>query len=121
MHEVSLIRSVLTQVEHLVAAQRGRAVQTIRLQCGPLSGVEPALLLSAFELLRDGSDFCETSLVVEEVPLRARCLDCDTLFAPERFCFVCPRCGGDRTAVTQGDALMLESIELEPAAESEPV
>lgn len=119
MHEFSLVRSLLAQVEQIVAEQGGGTVRTIRLRCGSLSGVEPALLLSAFELLRVENDLRNTSLSIEEVLLEASCQKCHAVFVPERFCFTCPVCGSDRTEVIQGDALVLESIELEAIAERE--
>lgn len=119
MHEVSLVRSLLAQVGRIVASQGGGAVRMIRLQCGPLSGVEPALVSSAFELLRVESDFADASLSIDEVPLEALCHQCRAVFMPERFRFACPRCGSQDTDVIQGDAMILESIELEPLAERE--
>ena len=48
MHEMSLARCLLAQVGHLVEAHGGGTVRSIRVQLGPLSGVEPLLLASAF-------------------------------------------------------------------------
>ena len=119
MHELSLMRSLVTQVEQLVADHGGGIVREIRLQCGPLSGIEPVLMKSAFELLRDEHAFAAATLAIEEVKLAARCGKCQTMFHPERFRFVCPECGSVDSEVVQGESVVLESIELEPHSESE--
>jgi hydrogenase nickel incorporation protein HypA/HybF len=86
-----------------------------------MAGVEPALVCSAFELLRAESNLGDTTLLIEEVQLQARCKSCATEFMPCQFRFSCPHCGGADTLVVQGDALILESIEFEPLAESEVI
>ena len=119
MHELSLVRSLLNQVERLVADHGGGIVREIRLQCGPLSGIEPVLMRSAFELLKGEHAFAAATLVIAEVTLAVRCGNCQTTFHPVRFHFVCPECGCGDTEVTQGESVVLESIELEPHSESE--
>jgi hydrogenase nickel incorporation protein HypA/HybF len=119
MHELSLVRSLVTQVEQLVADHGGGIVREIRLQCGSLSGVEPALMKSAFELLKHKTALGDATLVIEEIALAARCGKCQTMFHSERFHFVCPQCGSIDTEVVQGESVVLESIELEPHLERE--
>ncbi len=121
MHEISLVRSLIAQVEQLVAREGSGAVRTIHLQCGPLSGVEPTLMKSAFELLRQESALSDASLLIEQTPLKAVCRECQIEFRPERFRFVCPRCGCVDVEVIAGDAVILESIELEPLSAGECV
>ncbi len=116
MHEVALVRSLVAQVEHIVADQGGGVVKSIRLKCGSLAGVEPALVSSAFELMRAEGKLGDALLVIEEVPLQLRCQTCMTEFGLHQFRFVCPHCGSGHTEIVQGDALILESIELEPLA-----
>ena len=67
MHEFSLVRSLLEQVGRIVTSQGGRAAVEVRVEIGPLSGVEPLLVKAAFaQLAGDGT------LIIDEVPLTAR-------------------------------------------------
>ena len=67
MHEVSLVRSLLEQVDRVVTSQGGRAAVEVCVEIGPLSGVEPLLVKEAFtQLAGDGT------LIIDEVPLTAR-------------------------------------------------
>ena len=105
MHEVSLVRSLLEQVDRIVTSQSGRAAVEVRVEIGPLSGVEPLLVKAAFAQLNgDGT------LIIDEVPLTARCDSCHTEFELEHFCFVCPHCGSRETCVVCGDAFRLLSV-----------
>ncbi len=117
MHEMSLIRSLMTQVGQLVAANGGGTLRQVHVQVGPLSCVEPALLSSAWEQLHDEAALGAATLEIEEVPLTARCQTCDAEFQPVRFRFRCPRCGGTRTEVISGDGVVLHSIVLDDAEE----
>ena len=102
-------------------AHGGGTVRSIRVQLGPLSGVEPLLLASAWERVRCDATLGEATLEVEEVPLEARCRTCHNEFQPVRFCFRCPRCGGTETDVVRGENVVLRSIVLDDAEEGTAV
>jgi hydrogenase nickel incorporation protein HypA/HybF len=116
MHERSLALALLEQVEAHAAAQGAMRVEEVCVQVGPLAGVEPLLLHSAFEQVADGSIAGSARLVIAEVSLVARCLDCETEFVVERFRFACPICSSSKTQLLQGDAVVLESIRIEDNA-----
>ena len=50
MHELSVCQSIIDQVTRVAEQHQGSQVEKIYLQVGPLSGVEPKLLQSAFPL-----------------------------------------------------------------------
>jgi hydrogenase nickel incorporation protein HypA/HybF len=114
---MSLVRSLLRQVAELRAAQAGAAVREVRVEVGPLAGVEPLLLAAAFERLAGQWGLEQAVMRVDEVPLEAQCSQCQTIFAVEGFRFVCPHCGEMRLRVVRGDALVLESVVFVTSAE----
>jgi hydrogenase nickel incorporation protein HypA/HybF len=115
MHEMSLVRSLMAQVEQLVTSNGGGTLRRARVQIGPLSGVEPALMASAWEQLCAAGGLAGATLEIEEVPLVARCRNCDLPFQPVRFRFRCPACGRAETEIVSGDGIILHSIALEDA------
>jgi len=115
VHEFTVVRSLLEQVDRIVAEQGGGDIEEIRIRCGDFSGVEPNLVAEAFELLRVGSRWQETRLRVEVEPLIARCESCGTTFEPDRFRFRCPACGAPTVREVSGDRVILESITLRTA------
>ena len=115
MHELSLVRSLMVQVGQIVAQNGGGVVRQVLVQIGPLSGVEGALMSSAWEQLCSRAALGEAMLEIEEVPLVALCRSCQTTFEPVRFCFFCPSCGGTQTETVSGDGVTLHSIVLDDA------
>ena len=120
MHEQSLIRTLLKQVEEIRRQHDAEQVVEVRVEVGPLSGVEPLLLESAFEQLVPDSMAVGARLVIDEVSLLARCASCDCDFEVDDFVFRCHQCGGN-VRVVRGDELQLVSVSLRngaPAGES---
>jgi len=109
MHEQSLVRSLLKQVETLRCEYDGGYVSEVRVEKGPLSGVESFLLSGAFELLSKGTAAEDAILVIDEVPLMAKCKLCSRDFEINNFVFRCPVCSGN-VKVTRGDEFHLISV-----------
>ncbi|RMG35760.1 MAG: hydrogenase maturation nickel metallochaperone HypA [Planctomycetota bacterium] len=112
MHETSLVAALLRQVARLAREHRAAAVEEIRVEMGPLSGVERPLIELAFAELADGTVCRGARLRVEEVPLEAVCCDCGARFEIQRFRFRCRRCDSPRLEVLRGDAFRLVDVVL---------
>jgi len=112
MHEMSLVRTLLAQVGEIVAANGGSALRCVRVQVGPLAGVEPALMATAWKQLSADAGCGDATLEVEEVPLVAHCRGCDRTFQPLHFRFRCPTCGTAETETISGDGVILQSVVL---------
>ncbi|MDA1013799.1 MAG: hydrogenase maturation nickel metallochaperone HypA [Planctomycetota bacterium] len=112
MHEASLVRSLLRQVSDLLIAHDGQAVETIRVEMGPLSGVDRTLVEIAFQQQGDTTPCRGATLTIEEVPLSAVCRDCGDEFEIERFRFQCPACNSSRVQVTGGDEFRLIDVDM---------
>src|SRR5689334_2516549 len=94
MHELSIALSILDLVAEGAEPHGGR-VAAVHLRLGPLSGVVPEALVSAFELAREGTSLAEAELVVESVPIIAYCPACAAEVTPPSFPeLCCPTCGG---------------------------
>jgi hydrogenase nickel incorporation protein HypA/HybF len=80
---------------------------------GPLAGVVPDLLSTAFPLAAAGSRMEHAVLDLVDAPIRVRCQTCgaETEAAMNRL--ICGACGDWHTQVISGDDLLLESVELE--------
>ena len=113
MHEVSLVRSLIHQVETIVANEGGGKVSEIHVAIGPLSGVDPMLVQSAFELLAPEFHLVDTALSIDCVNLEATCRRCGDSFEVESFRFQCPACQSRSVRITKGDEFQLLSISVE--------
>jgi hydrogenase nickel incorporation protein HypA/HybF len=121
MHEMSLVRSLLTQVERLAAEHAATAVTEIEVEIGPLSGVEPVLVREAFDLLVATSAVPHATLKIDQVPLLCRCGDCRQQFELVSFRFKCPHCGSTEVQITSGDQFRLLNVTIETEQPAEQV
>ena len=112
MHEQSLAKNLLLQADAIRREHHASRITEIRVEIGPLSGVEPPLLTSAFYRLSSDDPFCDAVLAIDQVDLVGQCRDCNEEFLIQDFNFCCPKCSGN-IRVTRGDELHLVSVSLE--------
>lgn len=118
MHEQSLTNALLTQVDAIRRRHNAERVTEVRVEVGPLSGVEPLLLATAFEQLAPQSSAAGSRLVIDEVALLAECQPCGREFEVQNFVFRCPTCGGNTRAI-RGDEFQLVSVSLQSSDDFE--
>ena len=112
MHELSICQSMIQQVTVVAQHHHARAVHSIRVSIGPLSGVEPSLLQQAFPLASVGTIAQDAELVVDNAPVRVRCRRCGVEGEARPNRLVCAHCGDWQTQLLSGDELLLASVEL---------
>jgi hydrogenase nickel incorporation protein HypA/HybF len=114
MHELSLAESVVRIACRHAA---GRPVARVELKIGHLRQVVPSALEFAFELVAQGTPVEGAELVLEEVPAAGRCRTCGAESRLDGFPLTCRACGGWDVAVTAGEELRVESLDLEEEEE----
>ncbi len=112
MHEESLMRSLLRQVDAIAQQHSAVLVEEIEVEIGPLSGVEPLLIEEAFERLKDSISWPGLRLCVQQVSLDVLCADCHQESQLRGFRFVCHRCGSTFVQIIRGDAFRLLNVKL---------
>ena len=113
MHELSICQALIEQVVHVAEEQRARRVVSVTVRIGPLSGVEPALIESAYPLASAGTNAADSRLVIERSEVRVRCLECGVESRASSSRLLCGECGGWRVQVLTGQELLLARVELE--------
>jgi hydrogenase nickel incorporation protein HypA/HybF len=117
MHETVIVEGLMRILEQQAARHGAERILRVRVKAGRLRAVEPAQLVSCFEMFAEGTIAEGATLTVETVPVRARCKACGTEFEVPRYRFECPGCGGGDVEVVQGQELYIESFD---AAEAVP-
>jgi len=112
MHELSVCRNLMAQVQEIAAQHQARAVDSIYLQIGPLSGVVPELLQSAFAIASRNSVADGASLIIDASPVRVLCQRCGVRSDTTVNHLVCRSCGDWHTQLISGDELMLQRVVL---------
>ena len=116
MHEFSLVKALLEQVQGIRQARGMDRVVSIDVSVGEMAGVETELFREAYDLLVPAIDSWKAKLTVTELPLEARCRVCGGTFRVARLRFICPACGAADVAVVQGDAVILQRVTFETAS-----
>jgi hydrogenase nickel incorporation protein HypA/HybF len=114
MHELSIALGIVDVAAEQAERHGGGRIAAVHLRLGPLSGVVAEALRSAFELAREGSACAGSRLLIEEVPVTARCPTCAaerTIESVQWLC--CPVCGTPTPEVVSGRELEITAIELE--------
>jgi hydrogenase nickel incorporation protein HypA/HybF len=131
VHELAVAQALVEQVDAVIeqhAASHDQDASSsvawraslIRVRIGPLAGVVPELLASAFPLAAAGSRMQHAALEFAHAPIQVRCQTCgaETQAAMNRL--LCGACGDWHTQIISGDELLLESVELETAPSLTP-
>lgn len=113
MHELAVAQALVEQVDAVIGQHHASSASLIRVRIGPLAGIVPDLLASAFPLAAAGSRMEHATLDLVAAPIIVRCQTCgaETEAAMNRL--ICGACGDWHTQVLSGDELLLESVELE--------
>lgn len=119
MHEHSVARALLREVAAQAEAHGAVCVRVVTVTVGAFSGVEPELLQTAFEQLRDDTCAAGAELRIVHTELIAACCACRREFEVAGFRFECPECGSGDVRILRGDELRLESLTME-AREPDP-
>ena len=113
MHELAVAQALVEQVEAVISQHRAAGATSIRVRIGPLAGVVPDLLATAFPLAAAGSRLQHAALDLVEAPIKVRCQTCGAESEAAMNRLICGACGDWHTRVISGDDLLLESVELE--------
>jgi len=113
MHELAICQSLMDQVEAIAMERNATSVTSIVIGIGPLSGVEAQLLKNAYPVASAGTIAEAAELVVEHLPIKVRCTQCNAESDALPNKLTCKQCGDWRTTLISGDELLLLSVELE--------
>jgi hydrogenase nickel incorporation protein HypA/HybF len=114
MHELSIALSLLEVAEEEIEKQGGGSrVAALYLRVGPLSGIVPEALTSAYELACERTPFEGSRLVFEEVPIVIFCPKCNAerpVHSVQNIC--CVECNTPSAEIVHGRELLLSALEL---------
>lgn len=113
MHEYSIVQSLLDQCEENAKANNATKVTKVVVKIGIMSGVEPALLKTAFDTFKEDTMCSDCEYIQNIQPVIVKCLTCDTQSQLETNEYTCPKCDSVELNVVDGEDLMLMQLELE--------
>lgn len=111
VHEYSLVLSLIERVNEEALAHKATAVHRVEVSVGELSGVEPDLLASAFEIAREATLAKDAALTIIAVKARWHCQNCG-IDVDGQQSLSCASCG-NKARLIAGTDIVLEKLELE--------
>jgi hydrogenase nickel incorporation protein HypA/HybF len=109
---------MLVEIEAVAMQNHATRVHRVKLQIGPLSGVEPQLLQQAFPIAAAGSIAERAVLDIEILPVRVRCNECGAETEAAANKLLCAKCGHWQTRLISGDEMLLASLELDTESDN---
>lgn len=112
MHERSLVVALLRQAESIADAHGAVGIEAIRVELGPLSGVDSTLVRLAFEQETRGTRHDGVNLVLDEIPISGVCRGCGMNWTSAEVRFSCPSCRSQAIQITGGDEFRLLELQV---------
>lgn len=114
MHEYSVVTALLEQCDHYALESSTREIEKIVVGIGKHSGIESALLQSAFETFKEESVYAKRAhLEIQIQPIILACSSCGTSSTPkEQIYATCPKCASKSVQITQGRDMLLLRLEM---------
>ena len=112
MHEMSICEGLLQIVEDQAVAKNFSEVLKIRLEIGPLAGVELEALKFSYDVVRRGTIAEKSELEIIMLPVNAWCMPCAKVVDVKQRFDACPDCGSYQVEVTGGDELRIKNMEV---------
>jgi len=113
MHELSIVSGLFDILEEKAREHRAKKIVSVTIKVGKLSGAVPDLLVSAFDIYKEGTLAAEARLEIISLPVKTKCGHCGREFEPEHHLFVCPGCASQDLKILEGMDLFVEKIEFE--------
>ena len=113
MHEMGIALQIAEIATASIPKDVGDVrVEKINLKIGKLAAVVPDSLRFCFDVAIKDTPLAGAELVIEELPVVARCKDCDTQWTISQPAFTCENCNSGSLEILSGRELDIESIEI---------
>jgi len=113
MHEMGIALQIIEIATESIPADAGDVrVERINLKIGKLAAVVPDSLRFCFDIAIKDTPLDGAYLVIQELPVMARCRDCDTQWTISSPAFICENCDSGSLEILSGRELDIESIEI---------
>ena len=114
MHEMSTMVRMVNLACGRAEKEGGGKLKEISISVGEMTGILPVYLQKYFPAASKGTPAEGAVLKIREVPITVKCMDCGTVYEPEKASGrACPECGSIRAHILTGRELTLDQVVLE--------
>ena len=113
MHEMGIALQIVEIASASLPDDLGGArIAVVNLKIGKLAAVVPESLRFCFDVAIKDTPLEGAKLAIEEIPVVARCNDCDAQWTIDEPVFVCQTCESGSLEILSGRELNIESLEV---------
>jgi hydrogenase nickel incorporation protein HypA/HybF len=113
MHEMGIALQIIEIATASIPSNlKDVRIEKVNLKIGQLAAVVPESLRFCFEVAVKETPLEGARLAIEEVPVVAKCKDCNTRWTINGPAFSCEDCGSGSLDILSGRELDIESIEI---------
>jgi hydrogenase nickel incorporation protein HypA/HybF len=113
MHEMSIAQSLIDILRDEMLKHDAKALRSVRLNVGQMTAIVPDALSFCFQVATDGTEMEGARLIMEIIPLRGYCSQCEEEFEIKDYAFVCPSCESTKINTIGGQDLSIVEIEVD--------
>ncbi len=110
MHELSIVTGIVRIAEEQVRKLGASKVACIELEIGELAGIDRYSLDFVWELGVQKSVLEHSAKDINNIPGKAKCLDCHHTFHMKALFDACPECGSYFNEVLEGKELRVKAL-----------
>jgi hydrogenase nickel incorporation protein HypA/HybF len=113
MHEMGIALQIIEIATASIPSNAGNVkIEKINLKIGKLAAVVPDSLRFCFGVATQDTPLDGAQLVIDELPVVARCKDCNNQWTINSPAFTCENCDSGSLEIISGRELDIESIEI---------
>jgi len=113
MHEMGIAMQIIEiATASIPDDMRNTPVERVNLEIGKLAAIVPESLKFCFEIAVKDTPLDGAELHIEEIPVLARCKDCNHEWTLESPAFSCSKCKSGSIELLSGRELDIKSIEI---------
>ncbi len=115
MHEVSIALDMVEELIRIAEENDAKKVTSVSLRIGKISGIVTDSLKFAFDAVRLKYPLlCSAEILIEEIPLIYKCLDCKKEIESEEIYFpACAGCKSYNLKIISGEEQHIQNLEIE--------
>jgi hydrogenase nickel incorporation protein HypA/HybF len=113
MHEASIIKALLDQLDALCARRQPAHLTRVTVEVGDRSGTNPDALAFAYAALAPGSCAADASLIIHPIATQLTCHACHARSLPDLPIVACRHCGSTNVGLAGATQLQLQSVDFD--------
>lgn len=112
MHEVSIASEIIEIVNTYLKNGDKQKVKFVKIELGEFSNIFPDALKFGYNVLINETPLKNSELFIDIIPMKIRCIDCESESLLDDPLFFCPKCESANVKILSGTEMKITEIEL---------